>query len=49
MAVHRRLEFDMPASADVVFDTFHYHHWRPRWDSLVRETEGIGGALRGLA
>ncbi len=44
MAVHRRLEFDMPASAAVVFDTFHYHHWRPRWDSLVRGTEVVGGA-----
>lgn len=32
---HRRFEFDMPAPADVVFDAFHFHVWRARWDSLV--------------
>ena len=41
---HRRLEFVMPASEAVVFDVFHYHEWRQRWDSLVRETHVIGGA-----
>lgn len=41
---HRRLEFVMPASEAVVFDVFHYHEWRQRWDSLVRETRVIGGA-----
>ena len=34
----------MPASAAVVFDAFHYHHWRSRWDSLVRATAVEGGA-----
>ena len=33
----------MPAAAEVVFDAFHYHHWRPRWDSLVRRTVVDGG------
>lgn len=33
----------MPATPEVVFDTFHYHHWRPRWDSLVRRTVVDGG------
>lgn len=28
----------MPASAPVVFDAFHYHRWRPYWDSLVSAT-----------
>lgn len=41
---HRRFEFWMPASADVVFDAFHYHFWRLRWDSLVRATCVEGGA-----
>lgn len=41
---HQRLEFDMPAREDVVFDAFHYHHWRSRWDSLVRATKVQGGA-----
>lgn len=41
---HRRFEFGMPASADVVFDAFHFHHWRLRWDSLVRGTRVQGGA-----
>lgn len=42
--VHERFEFDMPAAADVVFDAFHYHHWRARWDSLVHATHVLGGA-----
>jgi len=40
---HDRLEFDMPASCEVVFDAFHYHAWRLRWDSLVRSTHVEGG------
>ena len=43
MTVHQRLVFDMPAEAGVVFDAFHYHYWRPRWDSLVRDTVVEGG------
>jgi hypothetical protein len=42
--VHERFEFEMPARADVVFDAFHYHHWRSRWDSLVHATHVLGGA-----
>jgi hypothetical protein len=42
--VHNRFEFDMPASADAVFDVFHFHEWRSRWDSLVDATHVIGGA-----
>lgn len=42
--VHERFEFDMPASAEIVFDTFHYHCWRSRWDSLVHATHVMGGA-----
>jgi hypothetical protein len=42
--VHRKLEFNMPAPASVVFDAFHYHVWRHRWDSLVSATEVLGGA-----
>lgn len=42
--VHERFEFEMPASAEVVFDAFHYHEWRSRWDSLVNATHVIGGA-----
>lgn len=34
----------MPARADVVFDAFHFHTWRARWDSLVRDTRVVGGA-----
>lgn len=34
----------MPARADIVFDAFHYHRWRLRWDSLVRDTHVLGGA-----
>jgi hypothetical protein len=41
--VHERLEFPMPAPAAVVFDAFHYHCWRHRWDSLVRRTQVVGG------
>lgn len=40
----RRFEFTMPASATVVFDAFHYHYWRSRWDSLVSVTRVEGGA-----
>lgn len=42
--VHRRLEFPMPASEAVVFDAFHYHLWRRRWDSLVSATHIQGSA-----
>lgn len=41
---HRRFEFDMPAPSDVVFDAFHYHVWRARWDSLVGNARVVGGA-----
>lgn len=41
---HQRLEFPMPASDEVVFDAFHHHHWRMRWDSLVSATHVLGGA-----
>jgi hypothetical protein len=41
---HRRFEFEMPAPAEVVFDAFHFHEWRLRWDSLVRGTQVQGGA-----
>src|SRR5690349_20385061 len=41
---HRRFEFTMPAPPAVVFDAFHYDHWRRRWDSLVRRTRVNGGA-----
>jgi hypothetical protein len=41
--VHERFEFDMPAAADVVFDVFHFHEWRCRWDSLVDATHVVGG------
>ena len=34
----------MPASEVVVFDAFHYHFWRMRWDSLVSATHVLGGA-----
>ncbi len=34
----------MPANEAIVFDAFHYHHWRLRWDSLVRATRVVGGA-----
>lgn len=42
--VHERIEFDMPASCAVVFDVFHYHQWRRRWDSLVDHTRVTDGA-----
>jgi hypothetical protein len=41
---HRTFEFHMPAHESVVFDAFHYHFWRSRWDSLVSATHVIGGA-----
>lgn len=41
---HRRLVLPMPAPADVVFDAFHYHHWKQQWDSLVRGTHVQGDA-----
>ncbi|WP_431047241.1 SRPBCC family protein [Roseateles sp. L2-2] len=34
----------MSAPADVVFDAFHFHHWRLKWDSLVRHTRVQGDA-----
>ena len=34
----------MPANVAVVFDAFHYHFWRIRWDSLVSGTHVLGGA-----
>jgi hypothetical protein len=34
----------MPAPAEVVFDAFHHHVWRSRWDSLVGTTRVAGGA-----
>lgn len=41
---HHRLEFQMPASEEIVFDAFHYQHWRIRWDSLVSATQVVGDA-----
>lgn len=41
---HKKLQFPMPASEAVVFDAFHYHLWRARWDSLVSATHVLGGA-----
>lgn len=41
---HEKFEFIMPAPAEIVFDAFHYHVWRCRWDSLVEATHVIGGA-----
>jgi hypothetical protein len=40
---HECFEFVMPARADVVFDAFHYHCWRARWDTLVEGTHVLGG------
>jgi hypothetical protein len=40
---HECFEFVMPARADVVFDAFHFHYWRSRWDTLVEETRVLGG------
>ena len=34
----------MPANEAVVFDAFHFHEWRCRWDSLVSATHVLGGA-----
>ncbi len=39
-----KLSFEMPAESAVVFDAFHFHHWRHRWDSLVESTAVVGGA-----
>ena len=41
---HQPFEFEMPAPSDVVFDAFHYHVWRARWDSLVSDARVVGGA-----
>jgi hypothetical protein len=41
---HGRFEFDMPAPSEVVFDAFHHHVWRARWDSLVGDARVVGGA-----
>lgn len=41
---HHRFEFAMPANEAIVFDAFHYHHWRQRWDSLVSATRVVGDA-----
>ena len=37
-----RFQFPMPASTEVVFDAFHYHHWRHKWDTLVSATHVLG-------
>jgi hypothetical protein len=42
---HYRFEFPMPARADVVFDAFHFHHWRVQWDTLVQGTRYGGEQL----
>ena len=34
----------MPAPPAVVFDAFHYHHWKVQWDSLVADTQISDGA-----
>lgn len=39
---HRKLQYIMPAPPEVVFDAFHYHKWRMRWDSLVKSTHILG-------
>jgi hypothetical protein len=41
---HKRFNFPMPANEAIVFDAFHYHHWRMRWDSLVSATHVVGDA-----
>ena len=41
---HRTFEFQMPASESVVFDAFHYPHWRSQWDSLVSHSQVTDGA-----
>lgn len=40
---HHKLEFVMPATSRVVFDAFHYHHWKCQWDPLVGSTSIVGG------
>lgn len=42
--VHGRLEFEMAADAEAVFDAFHHLQWRRRWDSLVGDSRVEGGA-----
>jgi hypothetical protein len=39
-----QFHFHMPAPAEDVFDVFHYHALRMRWDSLVKATHLIGEA-----
>lgn len=41
---HERFEFHMPASADVVFDAFHFIELRHRWDTLVGRSRVADGA-----
>lgn len=41
---HKKFEFPMPANECVVFDAFHHHFWRARWDSLVSATHVLGGS-----
>lgn len=41
---HQRIEFPMPCCESIVFDAFHHHQWRMRWDSLVSVTHVVGGA-----
>lgn len=41
---HGKLSFSMPARADIVFDAFHFHEWKGRWDSLVGDTQVQNGA-----
>jgi hypothetical protein len=38
------MRFEMPAPCSVVFDVFHYHQWRARWDSLVQRTRVADGS-----
>jgi hypothetical protein len=44
VSAHGKLTFPMPARADIVFDAFHYHEWKCKWDSLVRDTQVQDGA-----
>lgn len=41
---HGQLRFVMPAGCEVVFDAFHHHELRARWDSLVRHPVLENGA-----
>lgn len=41
---HGRLSFVMNAPCDAVFDAFHHHDLRQRWDSLVRHPVLENGA-----